>query len=287
MFSASTFCACDDAVCDEDWTSPHSPDRRSRPQGPAALAALALTALLAGCGEANNRSEHFDVKSRQVGRTLEQAVIVPSGGTEGRPLLVLLHGRSSSPDSMARSSLARELRKLGERAPVVVLANGGDHSYYHDRADGRWGSYILEEVIPAAVRRYELDPRRVAIGGFSMGGFGALDLGRHRRFCAIGGHSAALWRTGGETPAGAFDNAEDFARHDVIGAARANPRVYRGARVWIDVGTSDPFRSADTELAQLVRGARFRLWRGGHAIAWFDEHAGEILGFYAQALEDC
>ena len=33
-----------------------------------------------------------------------------------------------------------------------VFANGGDHSYYHDRADGRWGSYILDEVIPAAAR---------------------------------------------------------------------------------------------------------------------------------------
>ena len=243
--------------------------------------------LLAGCGEANSASEHFDVKSRHVGRTLEQAVIVPSDETKGRPLLVLLHGRSSSPDSMARSSLARELRKLGERGPVVVLANGGDHSYYHDRADGRWGSYVLEEVIPEAVRRYELDPRRVAIGGFSMGGFGAFDLGRFRRFCAIGGHSAALWRTGGETPAGAFDDAEDFARHDVIGAVRANPRVYRGARVWIDVGTSDPFRSADTELARLLPNERFRVWRGGHDMSWFDDHAGEILAFYANALEDC
>jgi S-formylglutathione hydrolase FrmB len=188
---------------------------------------------------------------------------------------------------MARRSIARAVRKLGKQAPVVVLANGGDHSYYHDRADGRWGSYILGEVIPEAVRRFELDPRRMAIGGFSMGGFGAFDLGRFQRFCAIGGHSAALWRNGGETPAGAFDDAEDFARHDVIGAARANPRLYRGARIWIDVGTADPFRSADTELAGLLPNTRFRLWRGDHDISWFDDHADEILAFYAQALEDC
>jgi hypothetical protein len=170
---------------------------------------------------------------------------------------------------------------------VVVLANGGDHSYYHDRADGRWGSYILREVIPSAVRRYDLDGRRVAIGGFSMGGFGAFDLGRFRAFCAVGGHSAALWRTGGETPAGAFDNAEDFARHDVIGAVRTNPRVYRRARIWIDVGTEDPFRSADTELAALLPKARFRVWRGGHDVSYLDGHAAEILDFYATALEAC
>ena len=58
-----------------------------------------------------------------------------------------------------------------------------------------------------------------------MGGFGAYDLARlyPGTFCAVGGDSAALWRNGGESAQGAFDNAEDFARHDVIGAARGAP----------------------------------------------------------------
>jgi S-formylglutathione hydrolase FrmB len=227
------------------------------------------------------------VKSRLVGRSLQQAVILPSGDTNGRPLLVLLHGRSSDPDDMARSSVAKAVDQLGSQAPVILLANGGDHSYYHDRRDGRWGSYILREAIPAAVRKYDLDGRRVAIGGFSMGGFGALDLARMRRFCAVGGHSAAMWRTGGETPQGAFDDAEDFERNDVIAAVRANPGLYRGARVWIDVGTDDPFRSADTELAGLLLHAKFRIWRGGHEISYFDDHALEILRFYSDALRQC
>jgi S-formylglutathione hydrolase FrmB len=258
-------------------------DRRTSPKGPAALAALALT--LAGCGGAAN--EHFTVKSRLVGRSLEQAVILPPGETKGRPLLVLLHGRSTQPDDMARKSIAKAVDKLGDRAPVILFANGGNHSYYHDRRDGRWGAYILREAIPAAVRKYHLDRRRVAIGGFSMGGFGALDLARFRRFCAVGGHSAAMWRTGGETPAGAFDDAEDFERNDVIALVRRDPHLYRGARIWIDVGTDDPFRSADTELARLLPQARFHLWRGGHEISWLDDHAVEILRFYANALRDC
>jgi S-formylglutathione hydrolase FrmB len=241
--------------------------------------------LLVGCG--SSASAHFTVKSRLVGHSLEQAVILPSGDTKGRPLLVLLHGRSSQPDDMARSSIKRAVDKLGSRAPVILFANGGDHSYYHDRRDGRWGSYILHEAIPAAVRKYHLDGRRVAIGGFSMGGFGALDLARFRRFCAVGGHSAAMWRSGGETPEGAFDDAEDFEQNDLISAARANPHLYRRARVWIDVGTEDPFRSADTELAGLLPQARFRLWRGGHEISYFDDHATEILRFYANALRSC
>jgi S-formylglutathione hydrolase FrmB len=91
------------------------------------------------------------------------------------------------------------------RPPVVLLANGGGHSYYHDRRDRPWGSYVVREAIPAGVRRTGADPRRVAIGRISRGGFGALDLARlhPRRFCVVGGHSAALWRSGGETAPGA------------------------------------------------------------------------------------
>ena len=249
------------------------------------LAATCATLALAGCGSGAN--EHFTVESRLVGRSLEQAVYVPSGDTKGKPLLVLLHGRSSSPDSMAKKSLAEALDDLGSRAPVVVFANGGDHSYYHNRADGRWGSYILDEVIPAAIRKYALDPRRVAIGGFSMGGFGALDLARFRRFCAVGGHSGAMWRSGGETPQGAFDHAEDFEQNDVIEAAAKSPRLYGKAKVWIDVGTEDPFRSANEELARRLSGERFVLWKGDHDFSHFERDAPRVMRFYADALASC
>jgi S-formylglutathione hydrolase FrmB len=249
------------------------------------LAAACVLLALAGCGSGAN--EHFTVESKLLGHSLEQAVYVPSGGTKGRPLLVLLHGRSSSPDSMAKKSFSNALGDLGSRAPVVVFANGGDHSYYHNRADGPWGSYVLEEVIPAAIRKYDLDPRRVAIGGFSMGGFGALDLARFRRFCAVGGHSAALWRSGGETPQGAFDDAEDFEQNDVLEAAAANPHLYGKAKVWIDVGTEDPFRNADEELARRLAGERFVLWKGDHDISHLEDDAPRVMRFYADALERC
>ena len=92
------------------------------------------------------------------------------------------------------------------------------------------------------VERFGADPRRVAIGGISMGGFGAYDIARLNpgRFCAVAGHSPALWRTGGETAPGAFDDAEDFARHDVVGAARANPARSASTRLWLDAGDAGP-----------------------------------------------
>jgi S-formylglutathione hydrolase FrmB len=261
-------------------------DRRARAQGPAALAAVALIA--AGCGGTGG-IEHFTVDSRLVGRKLEQAAVVPPGGAKGRPILLLLHGRSSTPDSLVSAELRSGVDELGDRAPLVVLVNGGDHSYYHDRRDGRWGTYVLREVVPAAARKFGADPRRLAIGGFSMGGFGALDIARLApgRFCAVGGHSAALWASGGETPQGAYDDADDFERHDVLGAARAKPRLYGRTRVWLDVGTSDPFLEADKALAATLRGETLKVRPGKHGTSYWWPHMREYLDFYALALADC
>ncbi len=76
-----------------------------------------------------------------------------------------------------------------------------------------------------------------------MGGFGAYNIALRNpgRFCAVGGHSPALWFDGGETAPGAFDDAADFERNDVVGAVQSNPNAFGDARVWIDYGDEDPF----------------------------------------------
>ena len=92
------------------------------------------------------------------------------------------------------------------------------------------------------VRRFGIDPRRLAIGGISMGGFGAYNLAlKHPgRFCAVGGHSAALWFDGAETAPGAFDSAADFERNDVVEAVQADPDAFGETRVWNDYGRRRP-----------------------------------------------
>jgi S-formylglutathione hydrolase FrmB len=204
-------------------------------------------------------------------------------GRPGSPLLVLLHGRGMSVREAAFPELFDALDRLGRGAPTVLIVDGGDHSYYHDRSDFPWGSATLK-LIRSAPARFGTNPRKVAVGGFSMGGFGALDLARSHRFCAVGGHSPALWRSGGETPAGAFDNAEDFQRHDVIGAATRG--VYGGASVWLDVGDRDPFLEASRELGRRL-GVQVHVWPGEHGTRYWRDHVDEYLRFYAASLARC
>jgi S-formylglutathione hydrolase FrmB len=200
-------------------------------------------------------------------------------GARGAPLLVFLHGRGADPDDVANGHLEEALKRLGPRAPSIVVPDDDGSSYWHDRRTGRWGTYVLHQVIPAALRRTHADPHSVAIGGISMGGFGALDLARlaPTRFCGVGAHSGALWPTGGETPEGAFDNADDFARHDVMHL----PFRYRGP-LWIDVGNRDPFRSADMEFARTHR-ASLHVWPGSHEWSYWNAHWSRYLRFYVRS----
>src|SRR5579872_3191142 len=120
---------------------------------------------------------HFTLHSRAVGSDLHEILVSPPAG-HGRFLLVLLHGRSSPPSSWLSQPFFDELRALGARAPAVLLLDGGNHSYWHDRRDGRWGTMVVREAIPAGLAR--VHAAKVAIGGISMGGFGALELASQR-----------------------------------------------------------------------------------------------------------
>jgi S-formylglutathione hydrolase FrmB len=236
---------------------------------------------------------HFTVKSRFAGRSLHEVAVVPAGlgSGEKRPMLVFLHGRSTRPGSVLTPEFYAGLARLGKRAPVVVALDGGDHSYWHDRHGGRWGSYVLREAIPAAVRRLPVDLSRVAIGGISMGGYGAFELARHRRFCAVGGHSPAFWLSYGQTAPGAFDSPRDFRRHSVYRYVSRRRHPYGSMPLWIDRGRSDPFTSYDATIVHALRGRGARLsshvWPGAHTGKYWRAHMARYLRFYARALARC
>jgi S-formylglutathione hydrolase FrmB len=257
--------------------------------------ALALT-VFAPVDQHGAKLSHLTIESRAVGEGLGVSVIVPGGPQpeRKRPLLVFLHGRGGSDASGTQNeAIYNGLARLGRRAPVIAFPDGGDHSYWHNRKDGRWGTYVMREVIPTVAREFGTDPRRVAIGGISMGGFGAYDLAllHPRRFCAVGGHSAALWFESGETAPGAFDDAVDFERNDVVGAVRADPNAFGSMRIWNDYGSEDPFRGYNEGFVDYLEAGNADLsahtWPGGHEGSYWNRHFPAYLRFYANSLAHC
>ena len=259
---------------------------------------------------------HLTVRSEAVGDDLGVNVIVPSrtGPRGERSLIVFLHGRGGS-EKTFNDAVFRGLPKLGgRRGAIVAFPDGGDHSYWHNRRGGRWATYVMNEAIPLVVRRFGIDPERVAIGGISMGGFGAYNLALQHpgRFCAVGGHSAALWFDGGETAPGAFDNAADFERNDVVEAVQADPNAFTcvdvadappleavqadpnafgDTRVWNDYGDADPFRVYNESFVDALEAGGAELsahsWPGGHEGGYWDRHWPAYQRFYVNALARC
>lgn len=240
--------------------------------------------------------ERLTVRSSAVDRKLGVSVVVPAQAPERgrRTLLVFLHGRGGSEETFTGNEAVFDgLAKLGARAPVVAFPDGGDHSYWHNRDSGQWDRYLMREVIPQTVRRFGIDPQRLAVGGISMGGFGAYNLALHhpRRFCAVGGHSAALWFEAGETAPGAFDDAADFNRNDVVGEVRSDPDAFAAMRIWNDYGDEDPFRVYNEGFVDYLRAGGADLsahsWPGGHDGAYWNRHWPAYLRFYANSLASC
>jgi S-formylglutathione hydrolase FrmB len=244
---------------------------------------------------------HLTIHSKAVGKNLDVGVVVPGGDATGeRPLLVFLHGKDETVGSFVGDGpfsgdepFFAALAKLGARAPLVAFPADDGDSYWHGRATGNWAAYVIDEVIPQVTRRFHADSDSMAVGGISMGGFGAYDLALQNpgRFCAVGGHSPALWLRGADTAPGAFDDAEDFERNDVIVTVRNDPNAFGPIPIWNDYGSEDPFAISDVALDETLEAAGANLtthsWPGPHARSYWDRHWGAYLRFYANALRHC
>lgn len=218
--------------------------------------------------------------------------VIPAGGGEDKPLLVFIAGRDQTLDTLLDNGFYASLAALGLQAPdIAVLAVDRDSQAY-DRSDGKWGTYLLQEAIPAAVTQTGADPKRVAIAGFDASGFGALDLARlhPQRFCAAGGHSPEIWASFGLARPGAFSDAADFARHDLLAAARAGTFPDVGP-IRIDVGRDDPGLATVKAFAEALaahgRTVSFHLLNGHNSPVLWRAESGNLLRYYAAALAKC
>jgi poly(3-hydroxybutyrate) depolymerase len=241
------------------------------------------------------RFTHIELHSKAVGRDLGVNVIVPPhvAPSGERPLLLFLHGRGGY-EGTFNDAVFRGLPSLrGRDGVVVAFPAGGVHGYWHDRPEGDWEKWVMDEVLPLVIRRFGIDPKRLAIGGISMGGFGAYDIALHNpgRFCAVGGHSPALWFDGSETAPGAFESAADFDRNDVVGTVQRDPGAFGDARVWNDYGDEDPFRVYDEGFVDALEAGDADLsahsWPGAHEGGYWDAHWPAYQRFYVNALDHC
>lgn len=152
----------------------------------------------------------LSIHSEILGRDMLYSVYLPAGYTEEKqyPVLYLLHGSGGDQnewwvyDDLADDADA--MMASGEVPEMIIVTPDGKTWMYIDNCYGNglyYERYFFEELMPEVESRYSIRRERGsrAVGGFSMGGYGALRYGvmHHELFCyayamssVIGGYGA-------------------------------------------------------------------------------------------------
>ena len=155
------------------------------------------------------------------GREVNWRVAYPPGRRVGDalPVALVLHGRGGNEGSAFQElELDRYLADVvADGAPAFALASidGGDHGYWHRRANGDDpGAMLLDEFVPL-LAGHGLVTSKVGVLGWSMGGYGGLLLAETagaERIAAVAADSPALWSSVAESADGAFAGASPTSR---------------------------------------------------------------------------
>jgi putative tributyrin esterase len=211
----------------------------------------------------------------------------------------LLHGLSDDQTIwMRRTSIERYVAGL----PLVVVMPDGGRGWYTNALEGyAYEDDLLKDVVGLVERTFPVKAERAgrAIGGLSMGGYGAVKLGLKHvgTFCSVNSHSGALALFRTELEKGKPPSAE-FVR--VFGKSpRGGPediftlveRIDHGRvpALRIDCGTEDFLleqnRAFHRHLESLRIAHEYEEFPGSHEWAYWDKHVQEAVAFHARSLQ--
>ena len=245
-----------------------------------------------------------------LGKRTTAEVLLPAVGRPPFATFYLLHGLSDDASMWMRYS---RIEAYARELPLVIVMPDGYRGFYTKNEQGPDFAQHIGEELPAFIERHfqvKTGRHSRAIGGLSMGGYGALRIGlaQPALYASINSHSGALaWgAAGGEGEfrrmAKARGWTEDFAaemlrifghsphgtEHDLLVLARRAKRARRLPHLLLDCGTDDYLlednRSFDAALTKHGIPHLYREFPGAHTWDYWDEHVRDALAFHAEAL---
>ena len=226
-------------------------------------------------------------------------VVFPDSPDADRPwsVLYLLHGLSDDHTTWMRRSCI-ERYTLGY--PLMIVMPDGGRGWYTNAIDGdAYEDDLLKAVIGLIEKDFPVKAERSgrAIGGLSMGGFGALKLGlKHpKTFASVHSSSGlpALCRHPEESKLLSPEFPRIFGPSPTDGpedpfylASNAKPRQLPAMR--IDCGDEDPFLSQNRQfhqhLTELKIEHEYNEHAGTHAWHYWDARLKEVIAFHRRNL---
>jgi putative tributyrin esterase len=234
--------------------------------------------------------------SRALEKMTAAQVIVPETAPGPFPVLYLLHGLSDDYSAWVRRT---SLERYAAAYPFMIVMPDGGRGYSTDAEQGEaHETALIADLIPFIDRAFRTDARRAgrAIGGLSMGGYGALKLalGHPDLFCAATSHSCSRAVTWTHDPTSrepkftrVFGSNPRGGPNDLFAVAeRVDRRLLPALR--IDCGTEDALldgnRRFHAHLEALDIAHEYAEYSGGHDWAYWDQRIQEALRFHQRVF---
>lgn len=246
---------------------------------------------------------HLQFRSNVLAKQVAATVIVP---TQSPPwsTYYLLHGRSDDHSTWYRRTRLEGYAEQLNLPLLIVMPDGFRGFYTRNERGPDYAKYIGDEVVGVVERTFNVKKTRGAraIGGLSMGGYGALriGLGFPDRFCSINSHSGALMRgsrslrdVGGKSPSDEelliFGENPVGTDHDLLALARRCKRAGKLPKLLIDCGTEDFLLEDNRAFHAALRKERiphvYAEHPGAHTWDYWDEHVRTALKFHAANMK--
>jgi S-formylglutathione hydrolase FrmB len=270
---------------------------------------------------------HIDcssLESRILKRPVRYCVQTPPGydqkNLQGQPprypVLYFLHGLGDNEQTLFKTggwTLIEDLREQHKIGDFLIVAPEGRTSFYINSADGKdpYSDFFLREFMPYMEKKYRVQPGRAnrAIGGISMGGYGALRFAfaYPQLFSSVSAQSAALIlespkdintaaRSGSPVVralTGVFGNPIDMAHwqaNNPFVLARKNRAGVKKLAIYFNCGDRDDYgfekgaAALDRQLTAEGIPHEYHLYPGDHGLEYFLTHLGETMEFHSRAF---
>jgi len=236
------------------------------------------------------------LRSQALQKCVGVKILLADAAAPPYPTYYLLHGLSDNETVWTRQT---SLERHASAYPFLIIMPDGGRSFYTDSPLGAYETFIAKELVAWIDRIFPTRQQRRyrAIGGLSMGGYGAMRLGWRwpATFGVVAAHSAAA----------DFGHVRDSQHYERIPEAKlifdhcppetidlwqlsaSCPRRLR-PKLYFDCGRRDRLLPGNQHLHRhlLSLGYRhvYRLYTGQHDWAYWDEHIQDALAFVAQVM---
>jgi S-formylglutathione hydrolase FrmB len=225
--------------------------------------------------------------SEALRRHVTYTAILPAQPAGPAPVLLQLHGFSD--DHTAWAACSNLIRHAESYPFLIVLPDGGTSFYLNLNPLAHYEDFLMQDLWGHVNATFRVRPGPWAVGGLSMGGYGALRLGMKypERFASVWAHSSAFLPP---DMLSAFCGVPfDVADADIYGLAAEFARR-DGARpvISFDCGTEDHLLEANRSMHQhldalgVVHG--YSEHPGAHTWDYWDEHVQSALRQHASIL---